>query len=77
MAKNAKTARTCLDPDRRLRGQNGGLTKAAPTDGKPFDSDVIAAIVRLHKQAREAQEWEDGLVLADGLLVIPTIGREK
>ena len=59
------------------KGVNGGLTRAAPTDGVPFNPDIIAAIVRLHAQSRAAQEWESQLHLSDGLLVIPTIGREK
>ena len=63
--------------ERKLKGINGGLTRAAPTDGTPFNPDIIAAIVRLHAQSRDAQDWESQLHLADGLLVIPTIGREN
>ena len=59
------------------KGVNGGLTRAAPTDGTPFNPDIIAAIVRLHGQSRAAEAWERELHLSGGKLVIPTIGREN
>lgn len=109
-----------------IKGSQGGLHASPKTDGIPFDSKVVAAIVRLTKQENQIKDRETSgieairswrcrkchsligtlppdveivaksvgilctacqtcfrvdtrwrMASADGLLVIPTIGREK